>query len=90
MEWYDKLDAQCDWLHGIGVDNAAVQELEGGLQVVQNQTTKLMAQFNDQQEENASLKASLASIEPTTSADDNSTIVLQMTVMSTHNSASIQ
>ena len=57
---------------------------------MQNQTTKLMAQFNDQQEENASLKASLASIEPTTSADDNSTIVLQMTVMSTHNSASIQ
>lgn len=83
-EIYNKFDAERDSLHDVGLTNEAVEELEGGLQVVQNEITKLHALFIAQQEKNQSLKALLAETAQTAATDDTSTIVSQlMSAMST-------
>ena len=62
--------------------NAVVQELLGSLQVVQNQVAELQLQLNKQKNKISSLK--LAQTHPTvatSSRGDDSTIVLQLTIM---------
>lgn len=50
-ECYNKFDAQHNLLHKVGVANTTVKELEGGLQVGQNQIAKVMVRLNAQHEE---------------------------------------
>ena len=68
-----------NFMHKKIVANAVVEELEGGLQVAQNQIAELTARLNSQQNDFESLKT--AATETTTASDNNSTIISQMTAM---------
>ena len=86
-EKYEEFDAERESLHDVGVANQAVEELEGGLQVVQNENSELRAMFLAQQEEIQSLKTALAASSstittPTTvTTNDNNSIVSQLTTV---------
>ena len=55
-EKYKEFDAEQDSLHNVEMVNQAVEELEEGLQVVQNENAELRAMFLAQQEEIQTLK----------------------------------
>ena len=54
---YKEFNSQRDTLHDVGVANAAVQDLQGGLQVAQNQVAALQLQLEEQKNEIDSLKS---------------------------------
>ena len=43
---YKEFNSQHDTLHDVGVANAAVQDLQGDVQVLQNQNAELILQLN--------------------------------------------
>ena len=85
LEAYNEFDAQRDSLHEVDVANAIAEDLEGGLQVAQNQIAELLAKLNAQQQDFASFKtAATATI---TASNDNSKIISQMTAITSQHAS---
>ena len=82
LKRYNEFDSKQGSLHNIGVANTVVQELEGGLQVAQNQVAELQLQLKEQQNELNCLKmVQTQPIAATASTGDETSTMSQLTAM---------